>query len=197
MRPGLILAWTAALVAARSLPARAESAIATAPVYDCGPNAVYLLLHVAGRPVTLDAVRAALPPRHPDGYSMTELAGLSRALGLPLEGVRFQKRDVPLDRPAIAFFDDGRAGHFAVLRPVGTTGTMVQVIDPPRVPRVVDYDRLFADTPWAGRLLVPRDAWPARLAPAILAAGAPAALAVALRRRRRPSKAGVAAPTAA
>ena len=112
--------------------------VATADTYeeaatlDCGINALVVLSHLAGQPLTFDRLESMLPAsRHPEGCSMAELAAASGALGLPLEGVLFGKGDVPLSRPAIAFFQDGKAGHFAVLRPVGTTGTLVQVINPP------------------------------------------------------------------
>lgn len=138
---------------------------------DCGVNALFLLLQFEGRPVTWDRLEAALPARHPDGYSMAELADAATSLGLGLEGVRFVQGDRALDRPAIAFIKDSRGGHFLVLRPVGTTGTMVQVIDPPHVPQIMDYERLFESRAWTGRILLPREPWLARHAvPIVLAA---------------------------
>ncbi|MGC8642079.1 MAG: cysteine peptidase family C39 domain-containing protein [Isosphaeraceae bacterium] len=94
---------------------------------DCGVNALFVLLRLEGRPISYDRLESALPPRQPDGYSMAELSAAARSLGLPLDGVKFVKGDKPLDRPVIAFFQNTRGGHFTVLRPVGTTGTMVQV----------------------------------------------------------------------
>jgi ABC-type bacteriocin/lantibiotic exporter with double-glycine peptidase domain len=123
---------------------------------DCGVNALFILLRLEGRPVTLDRLVSALPARHADGYSMAELEAASRSFGLALEGVKFARGDKALDRPAIAFLEDARGGHFAVLRPVGTTGTMVQVIDPPHVPWIADYGRVMTTPSWTGRLLVPR-----------------------------------------
>jgi hypothetical protein len=154
---------------------------------DCGVNALYVLLRLEDRPVTLDRLEAALPPHHPDGYSMAELATAGGRLGLELEGVRFAKGDRALDRPAIAFLKDTRGGHFAVLRPVGTTGTMVQVIDPPYAPWIADYDRVLAAKSWTGRVLIPSDPWSIRHA-VLLAAVAIglSLLAAALWRRRRP-----------
>src|SRR5579883_1705443 len=115
---------------------------------DCGVNALFILLRLEGRPITLDRLYTVLPPRHGDGYSMAELAAAARSLGLRLGGVRFFRGDQALDRPASAFIKDARGGHFMVLRPVGTTGTMVQVIDPPSAPLMTDYDRLLASRPW-------------------------------------------------
>jgi hypothetical protein len=70
---------------------------------DCGANAVFVLLHLEGRPVTLAELERALPPRRTDGYSMAELADATGTLGLGLDGVRFGKADKALTRPAIAF----------------------------------------------------------------------------------------------
>ena len=130
---------------------------------DCGVDALFILLWLEGRQATLDRLDAALPPRRPDGYSMGELKAAAANLGLILDGVRFNKGDKPLKRPAIAFLEDGSAGHFAVLRPVGTTGTMVQVIDPPHVPWIADYERILSTRSWTGRILVPREPRFARL----------------------------------
>lgn len=141
MRPDAVAtrppALRAALISILLLtpPPRAAAAgpeEATRP--DCGVNALFVLLRLEGVPVTLDRLEATLPRRQPDGYSMAELAAAARSLGLSLEGVRFDRGDRPPDRPAIMFLKDGQGGHFAVLRPVGTTGTMVQVIDPLRRP---------------------------------------------------------------
>jgi hypothetical protein len=136
---------------------------------DCGVNALFVLLRLEGRPVTLDHLESALPPRHTDGYSMAELSTAAGSLGLDLEGVRFTKGDKALNRPAIAFLKDATGGHFAVLRPVGVTGTMVQVIDPPHAPWIADYDRLFAAQPWMGRILIPSDPWLSRHKASVLA----------------------------
>jgi hypothetical protein len=76
---------------------------------------------------------------------------------------------------------------------------MVQVIDPPMPPRIVDYERLFADTPWTGRVPVPRGPWAARAAwPLMTAAGLAlvlAPIAARLRGRRRGLAAGISAST--
>jgi Peptidase C39 family len=163
---------------------------------DCGVNALYILLNLEGRAVALERLVSALPPRRPDGYSMAELAAASQSLGLHLDGVRFAKGDEALDRPAIAFFKDARGGHFAVLRPVGTTGTMAQVIDPPHVPWITDYDRLLVTRPWMGRILLPREPWTRRYAlPLILAGAAIMVASVALRRRDSSRKENATAAT--
>ncbi|MGO9471236.1 MAG: cysteine peptidase family C39 domain-containing protein [Isosphaeraceae bacterium] len=154
---------------------------------DCGVNVLFVLLRLEQRPVSLDRITSALPPQRPDGYSMGELAAAGAHLGLELEGVRFGKGDKTLDRPAIAFFKDARGGHFVVLRPVGSRGTMVQVIDPPRVPWVADYDRLFPAKSWTGRVLVRRDPWLVRnMIPSLMALAGSILIVAGITRRRRP-----------
>jgi ABC-type bacteriocin/lantibiotic exporter with double-glycine peptidase domain len=153
---------------------------------DCGVNALFILLRLEGRPVSLDRLLDSLPPRHPDGYSMDELTAASRTLGLELEGIRFAKGDEPPKRPAIAFVKDDRGGHFAVLRPVGTTGTMVQVIDPPSPPWIGDFDRIIGTKIWTGRILVAREPRLAqRSITAILIIAGFAALMYMVRSRRQ------------
>jgi ABC-type bacteriocin/lantibiotic exporter with double-glycine peptidase domain len=77
---------------------------------DCGVNALFVLLQLQGRPVTLESVLSALPPRRPAGYSMAELSATARSLGLGLDGVKFVKGDEPLTQPAIAFLHDAKGG---------------------------------------------------------------------------------------
>lgn len=122
---------------------------------------------------------------------MAELTAVADSFGWNLEGVRFAKGDRALDRPAIAFVKEAKGGHFAVLRPVGTTGTTVQVIDPPHVPWITDYDRLFASRHWTGRILQPRDPWPVRHAiPMVLARVSLSFVSLSLWWRRRSSRPG-------
>ena len=123
---------------------------------DCGINSLFVLLKLEGREATIPQIEAALPPRRPDGYSMAELAAAASRFGLDVEGVRCEQKDRPPDRPAICFIKDAKGGHFAVFRPVGVTGTMVQVIDPPFVPWIVDFTEVAAAKSWMGRVLVVR-----------------------------------------
>jgi hypothetical protein len=119
---------------------------------------------------------------------MAELAAASRSLGMELDGVEFVKGDKSPDRPAIAFLSDARGGHFAVLRPVGATGTMVQVIDPPHVPWITDCDRLLAARGWTGRILLPRERWSRRFAAPVAVAALGAIVTWAALKRRAPRR---------
>ncbi|OJW07409.1 MAG: hypothetical protein BGO49_25915 [Planctomycetales bacterium 71-10] len=153
---------------------------------DCGANSLFVLLKLEGRDVSVERLDAALPPRRPGGYSMAELSAASSSLGLNLAGERFTGPVVNLDRPAIALFNDKEGGHFLALRPVGVTGTMAQVIDPPHAPSIMDLDQLTSRPGWTGCVLVARP-W-ARVrdaAPWVSGAAACLLLAAGLRRRRR------------
>lgn len=169
---------------ALTVNARAAEPEATTTL-DCGVNALFVLLRLEGRPVTIDRLESVLPARHSDGYSMAELAAAARPLGLDLEGVRFAKGDKALDRPAIVFLKDAKGGHFAVLRPVGSTGTMVQVIDPPHAPWIADYDRVLSAKSWTDRILIPRDPWLRRYAVSLSLMGAVTAIFVSVLLNRR------------
>ena len=60
-----------------------------------------------------------------------------------------------MDRPAIVFLDKGGHGHFVVVRPVGHTGRMVQVIDGGHSVEVVDRSAMTSRAEWTGLALVP------------------------------------------
>jgi len=130
-----------------SHPASAESAsdVETRNLSDCGTNALFLLLELTGHPQPLETVLEHLPARHPDGFSMLELQQAAQRCGLRTVGRALTRQELPLKRPVIAHLEPHgtSAGHFVVLVPVGRTGTMVQMIDPPYPAVIVDYDRVF------------------------------------------------------
>ena len=95
---------------------------------DYGVNSLYLLLDNEGRHATIEELQRRLPPRPAQGYSMSELASASRSLGLPLDEVSLLSTNHTLKRPIIVYLKDAEAGHFATLIPVGTTGTMAQLL---------------------------------------------------------------------
>ncbi len=150
------------LIVALAMTARVAGAEETTKL-DCGVNALFVLLRLEGRPATLEDLEAALPrSQHPGGYSMAELSAAAASLGLGLEGVRLAQGDAGLKRPAIAYLKDSQGGHYVAIRPVGNTGTMVQVIDPPHPAIIMDHDRLLASAKWTSRILVPGDPWISR-----------------------------------
>ncbi len=178
----------ATLIAA-TCPAWTLEALADGPpTEDCGTLAVAALLHVEGRQADLARVAAGLPtPRPAEGYSLGELRDASRRSGLDLRGVRFLDRDRRPDRPALVHLRRGDHGHYVVIRPVGHTARLVQILDPPREPRVIDYATLSRSPEWTGFGLIPsRPPWAARagIAVALTAGGA----ALAWRRGARHSR---------
>lgn len=155
-------------VASGRLPAVETSHIRGA-YYDCGAKSLSILLRLEGRPTDLSRLEDGLPAPTPRGYSMRELREAARACGLRLLGVRLPRGDRAPDRPAIVFLKRGPHGHYVVIRPVGHTGKLVQVLDPNREPEVMDASRLYASPEWTGLALVPRRPnWPLRVAGAVL-----------------------------
>ena len=151
---------------------------------DCGPIALYALLGLEGRPTSPDRIAAKLPPPRPGGYSMRELRDASRALGLRLDGVSLGKESAAIDRPMLAFLKVEKEGHFLVVRPVGHSGKLVQVIDSDRPPRVMERTDLVASDQWTGIVLAPARTWPSGFVAGIVAVSCFGLSALALARRR-------------
>lgn len=167
-------------------PARAFAEGDADPINDCGVNSLYLLLRLHARDVDLSDLRRRLPRPGEDGLSMADLQSAASSYGLDLRGERLRREDLPLDRPVVALLGEGGGGHFVVLRPVGTTGTMAMLFDFPRPPRVVDYDALWGARGWDGLALVPvRRRGSALPYPAGLAAAVAALLSCRLLAKRR------------
>jgi ABC-type bacteriocin/lantibiotic exporter with double-glycine peptidase domain len=109
--------------------------------------------------VNLSDLRRALPHPGRDGLSMADLQSAASIFGVGLRETRIRREDFPLDRPVIALLSTEDDGHFVVLQPVGTTGTMAMVCDFPRPPRIVDYASLSDSEGWNGLALVPVRPW--------------------------------------
>lgn len=157
---------------------------------DCGVSALYLLLLDSGRNEPLARVLEAMPRAHQRGHSLAELRSAASTLGLALDGYRLTKSDFPLPDPVLADLRSGNEGHFVVLRPVGTTGTAVQVLDFPKEPIVVDYDQLTSSPSWTGMVLKPRTVFDLARTYAWLVPAAIAAIIAwrAIRQRARRSR---------
>lgn len=121
----------------------------------CGPAALYALVRLEGLRVDLPTVLARFASPADGGHSLAEIRDAARGLGLHLEGVHLMPEGWPSDRPALVFLKRGEHGHFVVVRRVGHTGKLVQVIDGPRSVEVVDRDLLTSDSSWTGLALVP------------------------------------------
>lgn len=126
---------------------------ATLP-YSCGVKALYALLRSEGFRPRVTGVARTLPAERPDGYSMKELRDAASALGLRLDGVLLEKTGAALDAPMLVFLRRGTHGHYAVVRPVGHTGKLVQVVDGDETPEVMDKTDLLLSDEWTGIALV-------------------------------------------
>ncbi len=118
---------------------------------DCGPSALYTLSRLIGRPLGLEEIRSHLPSARRGNFSMEELNQSALACGLRLQGVLLAKGEgQAIDRPMLVFLNRGEHGHFIVIRPIGTTGKLVQVIDPASSPAIIDKPTLLAAKSWTG-----------------------------------------------
>ncbi len=156
-----LIAFSATTTARAGEPARVESKARAAE--DCGPLALYALLKLEGRTTDPDQVLSRFPPPRPGGYSMKELRDAARALGLGLDGVFLGKDGAAIDRPVIAFLKVEGRGHFLVVRPVGHSGRLVQVIDSNQPPHVMDRTDLVGSGQWTGLVLAPTRTSPTAL----------------------------------
>jgi len=117
---------------------------------DCGAKCLYVMLNLEGRPTGLDAILGRLPLAGPEGHSLLQLRETAHDLGLNLAGFRRPAPGLAPDRPLIALIRRGGAGHFVVVRPVGHTGRLVQVIDPEAQTDIIDEDQLTRSPEWTG-----------------------------------------------
>ncbi len=140
--------------------AAAEPPIAIDPEPDCGTIALFNLLRFIGQDATLDEVKSTLEAHPPGGFSLEELREGARRLGAELVGVRMDQVDGAPDRPILAYVDRDGHGHFLVVRPVGHTGKLLQVLDGVQPPEVMDASTLQAMPSWTGLSLAPvRSDW--------------------------------------
>ena len=123
--------------------------------YDCGTIALHTILMLEGHPTPVIELEKILPQPPKAGYSMAQLRDAARASGLELIGVRLRKGDRSVDRPALVHLARGEHGHFVVVRPVGHSGKLVQVLDASGAPTVVDLADFQSSPEWTGLALVP------------------------------------------
>ena len=175
-----------ALVCLTSLPVvlcaivRADDPMpARGTAHDCGFISLLSLLRLEGFPTSLQRLEHELPAPQPNGHSMKDLRDAAHARGLKLTGVSLTKDLRAVDRPMIIFLNRGKHGHFVVIRPVGHSGKLVQVIDSNREPEVLDKTDLVARRDWTGLALIPdRPDWPFRILGALTAGSVLAPLAL-------------------
>jgi hypothetical protein len=155
--------------------------------YDCGVLALFTLLRLEGSQLSLREVRARLPSASVDGFSFEQLRNVAALFGVRLLGVKIGGKLSQLDRPALVLLGTGRHGHFAIVRPVGRTGKLIQLIDSVTGEFVLDTAHLLAHPGWTGLALIPeRPNWPARIAGALaVALGLALAAMIVVPRLRR------------
>ena len=116
----------------------------------------YILAHFLGRPCSLRSLEKVRQSGEDPTLSVRELKDFANRYGIDLQTQIFRRNQRSLDRPAIAFLQLPGEGHFVVVRPIGSQGRMVQMIDSGHVPQVMDYEQLFSIPAWTGVILIPR-----------------------------------------
>lgn len=131
----------------------------------CGTYALYYLLGLEHKRVGLPQIAGVLNTGDERGNSLRELLGAGRSLGLELKAVLIQPTDPFPAGPLIAHLRFSEHGHFVVLRRLGSSGTLVQVLDGIGEPEVREELELRALPEWTGVALVPeRPNWLLRIA---------------------------------
>ncbi len=123
--------------------------------HDCGTLSLYMLLGLERNLVDFPALAAAMPGGPYRSHSLKELGEVAGRFGLTLCGRQLSSESFPRDRPLIAHLDRKPHGHFVVVRFVGHSGHLVQILDPSDVPRIIDLDKLIASPEWTGMVLSP------------------------------------------
>jgi len=142
---------------------RAEPPAVWTEANGCGASALYSLLRLEGFRADPNALASRLPPPPPQGHSMKDIREAAATFGLRMAGVRLRDYPAAVDRPMLVYLDRGAHGHFVVVRPVGHTGKLVQVIDASRPPEILDQAYLFSSPGWTGLALAPDRLGPWRL----------------------------------
>lgn len=140
------------LVTPRFLRGDTES---TPEVRDCGSKSLYLILRLEGWIGELKDLQGHLPRISENGHSMLDLRNAASACGLKLVAKKLPVGGEISDRPALVFLDQGQHGHFVVIRPVGHSGKLDQIIDPNGPSEVIDINEMHAMSEWTGLALIP------------------------------------------
>ena len=163
---------------------------------DCGLIALHTLLALEERPTSMKSLRSRLPASRPQGYSMAEIQDASQHFGLTLKGVRLPRSDRAPYLPSIVYVEREDHGHFLVVRPVGHSGNLVQVIDSTGDPVVLDAVDLYASNQWTGLALLPvRPNWPLRTAVGLLIISSFSFVVLLVANRYRPAREGASRPS--
>lgn len=123
---------------------------------DCGIRALFLLLRAMDIDTSFEDIRTALPPPSFEGYSIAELREASRKLGLSLRVERLDPKSYGIGQPMIAYLEQPSGGHFVFIRPLGKSDRIIQVLEYPFAPKIMDLDYFISHTGWSGIATIPR-----------------------------------------
>ncbi len=172
-----------------------QASLSDSDLYDCGAIALYHLLALEDKPTELDRLEDRLSGPKPKKRSLQELRDCAKFFGLELKGVLLPKTGLAPETVALVHLKRKPDGHFVVIRPVGHSGTFVQVFDGLRSPVIVDAKALYNSPEWTGFALIPdRPNWPARIAVGLAVASALALAATLLAPRLRDARRNRPAP---
>jgi Peptidase C39 family len=149
---GAVLMLSGAVQERELVPSSADDETPSGSIA-CGPASLAAWFRLEGHTVTLDEINSSLPSK--GKHSLAELRDTARRFGFSLRGERIGLDNWPLDRPALTHLNRNGAGHFVVVRPVGHTGKLVQVLDHVSDVQVVDASKLLSSSEWTGAALVP------------------------------------------
>lgn len=116
----------------------------------CGVVALYQFLRLEMCEVDIGSIIKALPSPPPTGDSLEDLRRVAGESGKTLQGVIWRDEIHSPPRPMLAYVRRGTHGHFLVVRPVGHTGRLVQVLDGFNPPFVIDAEQLLKNEQWTG-----------------------------------------------
>lgn len=133
----------------------------------CGPNALYVLLRIHGRPVDYHELLNFLSPPS-EGSSFTELRSAAERWGLPLRTYKTDRKGFDqLATPFIAHLEYQELAHYGLV--VGHTDGKVRLFDPEHGAIYTLPDEQFFRA-WSGYALARGDrSWDRFLGVAVLA----------------------------
>lgn len=144
----------ATLIAAALFPV-AASASDTEGHIPCGVSTLFMMARLQGLPVTLEEVELSLGPGSAGGHTLAELILAGGSFGLKLQAVKFDPDGFQPNAPLIAHLTRNDMGHYVILQPVGHSGHLIQVLDPPDLVEVLDSDDFARTSGWRGVALAP------------------------------------------
>jgi len=124
------------------------------PEPSCGAMCILVLARLQESTVDLPAIQAELGPPSFAGHSIKQMASALEALGMPCSAVSVLPSDWPIQGMGIFHTQNGERGHYVVVRPVGHSGQLAQVLDPTGSVLVEDYEALAQAPGWTGSCLL-------------------------------------------